>query len=118
VSASTAAHPAIATTTGSGAVAATSPYQGSFVSSLQTLIQQLGAAGTTTAATSHLQTSFNQLVSDLGSGASTASSTTNSAANPSSNTALQNFLSKLSQNLQTNGVHSLASVGAHVNANI
>jgi hypothetical protein len=116
-SATTAAPAAIATTTGSAAIAATGPYQGSLVSSLQALIQQLGASGTTTAATSNLQTSFNRLVNDLGSGANTGSSTTNAASNPSSNASLQNFLSNLSQNLQTNGVHSLASVGAHVNAN-
>jgi hypothetical protein len=115
--ASTAAPPAIAAT-GSGAIAVTGPYQGSFVSSLQTLIRKLGAAGPPTAATSNLQTSFNRLVNDLGSGKNTGSSSPNSASNPSSNAALQNFLSNLTQNLQTNGVHSLASVGAHVNANI
>src|ERR1700691_8691 len=79
VSSSTTAAPAIAATTSSGASAATAPYQGSFVSSLQSLIQRLGAAGSTTAPNSNLQTSFNRLVNDLGSGANTGSSTLSSA---------------------------------------
>ena len=58
-------------------------YQGSLVSSLQTLIQQLGTNGTASASTANLSASFNSLVQGT-SGASASGST-------ASNASLQSF---------------------------
>jgi hypothetical protein len=100
------------------ATASSGGYQGGFVSSLQTLIQQLGATGTPNAATSSLETSFNHLVTGLdGGGAAAAPSLAGAASSQSPNAALRNLLTNLVQNLQGNGVQSLNTVGAHVNAN-
>jgi hypothetical protein len=119
-----AASPAATATAGSSAIAATpaGSYQGGLVSSLQSLIQQLGANGTANAATSNLNASFNRLATDLqASGAGIAGAgiaAPNSATSPTSSAALQTFLNGLLQNLQSNGVHSLNAVGTNVNANV
>jgi hypothetical protein len=122
------AAPATATTGTSGNApsaisgGSTAQYQGSLVSSLQTLIQQLGATGSGNAATSNLSTAYNNLVQALGgsSASSAASSSTSSGASSgqSSNSSLQNFLGNLLQNVQHLGAQTLGLVGGIVNARV
>lgn len=83
---------------------------GDVVSSLKTLINQLGPEGKATAATSTLSATFQNLLSGVN-GAAAASAS-------SSNAALQSFLSSLMQNVQASGVQSLASTGTNVNAHV
>jgi hypothetical protein len=95
----------LAASTGAG------QYQGSLVSSLQTLIQQVGSTGSTNPAIANLDASFNNLVQGAsGSNASTTPS--------SSNAALQSFLNNLLQNLQDNGLQAPKLTGSSVNANV
>lgn len=109
------------------AAANTGQYQGSLVSSLQTLMQQLGANGGTNPQTAHLDATFNNLVQGLnGSSASTASagSAASAAAGgvnataQSSSAGLQNFLNNLLQSLQSNGLQAPQLAGSNVNANV
>lgn len=84
---------------------------GNVVSSLNALIGQLGPGGKATAATATLSATFQNLMNGVnGAGAASASS--------SSNSALQNFLSNLLQNVQAGGVQSLASTGNSVNTHV
>jgi hypothetical protein len=62
------------------------------------------------AATANLSAAYQNLVSGAGSG--TAAGSAASAGG------LQSFLNHLLQNLQSDGVHSLSSVGNNVNANV
>ena len=108
-----------ASTTGSTAAQSATGavhYQGGLVSSLQTLIQQLGSSGTSTPATATLNASFNSLMQGVNGNAATAGSS--AASTQTSNAALQNFLSNLLQSVQSSGAHSLSSVGANVNTNV
>lgn len=83
------------------------------VSSLNTLISQLGPGGKATAATTTLSATFQNLMSGVnGAGAVPASSSS------SSSSALQNFLKNLLQNVQAGGVQSLASTGNSVNTHV
>jgi len=121
--ASTAAN-GVSGTTNSGA----SQYQGSLVSSLQTLIQQLSGGGTGTQATANLSNSFSSLVHGLS--ASTAAAGTGAAVGGASATAaggggatastsqLTSFLDGLLQKIQSNGSQAPSLLGAHVNANV
>ena len=114
---------AVAATTSSGA----SQYQGSLVSSLQTLIHQLSGGGTGTQATANLSNSFNSLAHGLS--ASTAASGTGAAVGGAAATAgggaatastsqLTSFLNGLLQKIQSNGSQAPSLLGAHVNANV
>ena len=95
-------------------------YQGSLVSSLQTLIQQVGSTGATTPAISNLESSFNTLMQGVGGRtASTASSAAAGGATSASSTAsLQSVLSNMLQNLQTNGLQMPNLSGSRVNARV
>jgi hypothetical protein len=94
---------------GAGAAAgASGQYQATLMSSLHTLVQQVGTPGN--AATANLSAAYQNLVSGAGSG--TAAGSAASAGG------LQSFLNHLLQNLQSDGVHSLSSVGNNVNANV
>ena len=90
-------------------------YDGSLVSSLQTLIQQVGSGAPATAATSNLSASFNALIQGAGGSAAAAGAGGSGAASQAS---LQNFLSNLLQNVQSNGVHSISGVGGNVDAKV
>lgn len=107
-------------TTAATSAAGTTPasqYQGSVISSLQTLIGQIGgsagAASGATDAASGLTASFHKLVQDLNGGASTAA-----AAAGGTTASLQSFLSTFLQNLQSSSQQALQLVGANVNANV
>jgi len=110
------------TGTGTGTAAAAAgagQYQGSLVSSLQTLIQQVGSNGSTTPAIANLESSFNTLVQGLSGNASSTASTPvagGTASTQSSTASLQNFLNNLLQNLQTNGLQTPNLSGSSVNA--
>ncbi len=103
----------------SGSVAATptssnGPYQPGLVSSLQSLIQQVSAGGTSTPATANLTASFNQLKRDLGAEGGGAAGS--AAAAPSAS--LQNLLSGFLQHLQGAGHVEPTLVGGNVNAQV
>jgi hypothetical protein len=85
---------------------------GSVTSSLQSLIQQLGPDGKSTAATQTLASTFQNLVNGAGGSGASGTST------DSSNTALRSFLTNLMQNVQTSGTHSLSGAGSSVNAHV
>jgi hypothetical protein len=87
-------------------------YQGSLGTSLQALIQQLGADGKSTAATQTLTSTFQNLVSGV-TGAAAGSSSSDST-----NASLRNFLGNLLQNVQGNGVQSIGLAGASVNTHV
>jgi hypothetical protein len=92
-------------------------------SSLQTLIQQLGSGGSTSTTAANLSSSFDKLVQGAGSSSALASaagtsSGSSTASNQSSNAGLTNFLNNLLQTVQSNGGHSLSSVGATVDAKV
>jgi len=123
----TTASPASATSAAATASATTSSsagagqYQGSLVSSLQTLIQQLGGSGSNTPAATNLSKSFAGLVqgssaSTAGTGAATASGGT--AASTAATAQLTNFLNGLLQKIQANGSQAPTLLGSHVNANV
>ena len=106
-------------TNGAPAVTGAGNYQGSLVSSLQTLIQQVGSNGSTSPAIANLNSSFNNLLQGLGvngSAATAAAGGTTSA--QTSNASLQNFLNNLLQNLQANGLQGPKLTGSNVNANV
>lgn len=111
--------PAVASTAGGGTLAtpASGQYQGNLVSSLQTLIQQVGSSGKPTAATETLNSTFQNLLSGSTIAAS-GSAATAPAPDQSSSAALQSFLNNLLQNLQGNGAQSLNALGSSVNANV
>jgi hypothetical protein len=115
-----AATPSAAGATGSATTAtpASGQYQANLVSSLQSLMQQVGPDGKATAATETLTSTFQNLVNGLMGPAAASSGSSNTGSNQSPNAGLQNFLGNLLQNLQTNGVHTLTGVGNNVNANI
>jgi hypothetical protein len=85
---------------GATATSAAGQNQGELISSLQTLIRQLGANGTN-AATSN---------------GSSAGGTAPSSSAP--NNSLQNILSSLIKDLKTSGVGALSVVGNNVNAKV
>jgi hypothetical protein len=102
-----------------GSASAAGQYQGSLASSLQTLIQQVGSTGSTTPAISNLESSFNTLMQGAGGGAATASTAASGGTTATSSTAsLQNFLTNVLQNLQTNGLQMPNLSGSHVNAKV
>jgi hypothetical protein len=105
-------------TTAAGTTAAGSgQYQGNLVSSLQSLVQQVG--NSSSAATTNLSAAYRNLVNAAGSGtAATSAASAGASSNQSSSAGLQNFLNNLLQNLQSGGVHSLSSIGNNVNANV
>ncbi len=94
-------------------------YQANLVSSLQTLIRQVGSASAGTSATANLNAAYQNLVSSTGAGGAAASAAgTGASSVQSSSAGLQNFLSNLLQNLQSGGVQSLSGVGNTVNAKV
>src|ERR1700677_3910833 len=103
-------------TTAAGTTAAGSgQYQGNLVSSLQSLVQQVG--NSSSAATTNLSAAYRNLVNAAGSGtAATSAASAGASSNQSSSAGLQNFLNNLLQNLQSGGVHSLSSIGNNVKA--
>jgi len=109
----TSATSAVAAGTGAATAAGSiGQYQGSLVSSLQTLIQQLGGtqagAQAGTGATAQLTSSFSKLTAAAGGTGTPATSTAQ----------LKNFLSDFLQNVQSGGGGQLQGlVGSHVNAN-
>ena len=111
---------AAAPSTGSASAAGgAGQYQGSLASSLQTLIQQVGSTGSTTPAISNLESSFNTLMQGAGGGAATASTAAPGGTTATSSTAsLQNFLTNVLQNLQTNGLQMPNLSGSRVNAKV
>lgn len=94
-----------ATASASTSATGTSSGTGQFnlVSSLQTLIKQVGSTAAATPATASLNAAYQSLT-----GGSSASS----------GGGLQNFLGNLMHNLQSGGVHSLSGVGNNVDANV
>jgi hypothetical protein len=88
-------------------------YQGNLATSLQSLIQQLGPGGNSTAATQSLTSSFQSLVSGV-SGTAAAGS----ASSDSTNASLRNLLGNLLQNVQSNGLHTLSLSGSNVDAHV
>ena len=90
---------------------------GNIVSSLQTLIQQVGPNGKPTAATETLTSTFQNLVNGTN-GAAAAASSAGSGSNQSPNSGLQTFLNNLLQNVQAGGVQSLSAAGANVNTHV
>lgn len=108
---------AAATTTGvasagaaaTGATAASS-YQGTVVSSLQSLIQQLGGSGAPGPAATQLEQAFNRLSQDLGTNGRAAGAAAGTSAG------LQQFLNGFLQDLQSTGNGPPSLVGANVNA--
>jgi hypothetical protein len=92
---------------------------GNIVSSLQTLIQQVGPNGKPTAATETLSSTFQNLVNGINGGAAvSAANSAGAASNPSSNAGLQSFLNNLLQNVQAGGAQSLSATGTNVNAHV
>jgi hypothetical protein len=108
--ASAAAGSSAATPTGSAG-----QYEGSLVSSLQTLIQQVGSSGATNATTANLTAAFNNLTQGTNAAATSGAAATNGTTSTAS---LQSFLSNLLQTVQSNGGHSLSALGNNVNANV
>jgi hypothetical protein len=96
----------------------TSNGTGNIVSSLQSLIQQLGPNGKATAATETLSSTFQNLVNGVNGSAARASTSAGSSSSGSSNSGLQNFLNNLLQNLQASGAQSLTSAGGNVNTHV
>lgn len=111
--------------TGSSATGSSaSQYQGSLVSSLQTLIQQLSGGAPSSPATANLSSSFNSLVQGLSAntavaGTGSAAKTATSSSGTTASTAqLTNFLNGLLQKIQGNGSQAPSLLGSHVNANV
>jgi len=92
---------------------------GNIVSSLQSLIQQVGPNGKPTAATETLSSTFQNLVNGLSGGAPVAASSAGGApSGPSSNAGLQSFLNNLLQNVQAGGTQALSASGRNVNTHV
>ncbi len=113
--ASAAAGAGLGTGVGAGATFGAGRYDGSFVSSLQTLIHQVGSNAPATAATSNLSASFNTLVQGAHGSAAVADAGGSAAVSQAS---LQNFLGNLLQSVQGSGIHSFSAMGANVNARV
>jgi hypothetical protein len=114
-SAATAAGSAAASTGSAGATeSGAGRYAGSLVSSLETLIQQVGGTGATSATAANLSASFNNLIANVG-GTTAASG---NGTSPTSTASLQSFLSGLLQDARNGGGPSRSSLGATVNANV
>jgi hypothetical protein len=96
----------------------TSNGTGNIVSSLQSLIQQLGPNGKPTAATETLSSTFQNLMNGVKSSAAVVSASAGSAASGSSNSGLQNFLNHLLQNVQVSGAQLLTSAGSNLNTHV
>ncbi len=113
-----AASPATASIAGAAAAGSGST-PANLVSSLQTLIGQVGSGGAGSAATANLSAAYQHLVSSAppGSVAVSAASAGASSSQPSS-AGLQHFLGTLLQNLQSGGVSSFGGIGNNVNANV
>jgi hypothetical protein len=103
-----------------GAAAASSPATASsgLVSSLKTLIGQVGTGAAVTPAAASLSAAYQALVGANGASGPAGTSSANGAATASSGGGLQHFLGNLLQNLQSGGVHALSAVGNNVNANV
>jgi len=91
---------------------------GNIVSSLQSLIQQVGPNGKPTAATETLTSTFQNLVNGMNGAAGAGSTSAGSGSNTSPNSGLQTFLNNLLQNVQAGGVQSLSAAGANVNTHV
>ena len=104
-----------ATGIGAGAASVAGRYDGSLVSSLQTLIHQVNSNGPATAATSNLSASFNTLIQGAHGSAAVADA---GGSGTVSQASLQNFLSNLLQSVQSSGIHSFSGMGANVNAKV
>lgn len=97
----------------------TSNGTGNIVSSLKSLIQQVGPNGKPTAATETLSSTFQNLVNGLSGGAAVAASNSaGSSSNQSSNSGLQSFLNDLLQNVQAGGAQALSATGTNVNTHV
>ena len=105
--------PAAAASAATATTAGIGHYEGRLVSSLQTLIQQVGSTGTAGATASNLSASFNSLIEGAGAGAQASSG---AAAAP--NASLQGFLASLLQAVRSGGGHALDTMGTNVNANV
>lgn len=90
----------------------------SAISSLQTLVQQLGSGAPATAANTTLNSTFQNLVNGSSTGSAAASSVSAPASDPSSTTALQSFLNSLLRNLQAGGTVSLNGIGNSLNTKV
>ena len=88
------------------------------LSSLQTLMGQVGSGGAAGSATANLSAAYQNLVKGAGAGTAVSAASTGVSAAQSGATGLQNFLGNLLQNLQAGGVHALSSIGNNVNANV
>ncbi len=98
---------------------ATSSGTGNIVSSLQTLIQQVGPNGKPTAATETLTSTFQNLVNGVnGAAAVSASNSVGATSNQSPNSGLQSFLNSLLQKVQAGGAQSLLATGGNVNTHV
>jgi hypothetical protein len=91
----------------------TSNGTGNIVSSLQSLIQQLGPNGKPTAATETLTSTFQNLVNGVNGSAGVAATSPASSSSGSSNSGLQSFLNNLLQNVQAS-----TSAGSNVNTHV
>jgi hypothetical protein len=95
------------------------PYPSNLVTSLKTLVGQLGSTAAGNPATANLNAAYQNLVSATGPGAATPSAAATGAVSAQASSAgLQNFLNNLLQNLQSGGVQSLSGIGNNVNANV
>jgi hypothetical protein len=94
-------------------------YPSNLVTSLKTLVGQLGSTAAGNPATANLNAAYQNLVSATGAGAAPTSAAAAGAVSAQASSAgLQNFLNNLLQNLQSGGVHSLSGIGNNVNANV
>jgi hypothetical protein len=94
---------------------------GNIVSSLQSLIQQLGPNGKPTAATETLSSTFQNLlngVKGVNGSAALAANSAGSSSSGSTHSGLQSFLNDLLQNVQASGTQSLTSAGGNVNTRV
>jgi len=97
---------------GSSAAAINTGYQSALASSLQSLIQQLRSNGTGSAATSTLETSFDNMMQGSGIAVTNGSTSSNGTPQPSS---LQIFLNSLLANSQSGAT---SSTGMNVNTSV
>jgi hypothetical protein len=105
-------HGSSADTQASATPSAAGQYQGSLVSSLQSLIQQVGSTDSTNPSVANLEASFNNLAQG------TSGNDASAASNSNSNAALQSFLNSLLHNLQANGLQAPKMTGSNVDANV
>jgi hypothetical protein len=88
------------------------------VSSLHTLIAQVGSGGAAGSTTANLSAAYQNLLKGTGAGSAAPAVSTGVSTAQSGTTGLQNFLGNLLQNLQAGGVHALSSIGNNVNAKV